>query len=169
MRPYLRYALFVIAGLALVMMFTRRPSGPRVGAEASTFELPLVNSSSRFNLAGERGRPVLIEVFASWCSACRASAPLLSDAARAERARPVRFLGISTDDNAEQARRAMTNWDIPYDVALDNGSFAQAYRITLLPTIVLIDAEGRVKRVSSGRPDEAELEGWLADLGAARR
>jgi cytochrome c biogenesis protein CcmG/thiol:disulfide interchange protein DsbE len=168
-RSSLRYALFFAAALTIGLLVSRRSSGPDSGVEATPFELALVDSNARFNLQGQRGTPILIEAFASWCPACRSSAPALAEAARAPRARAVHFLGVSMDDSSESARRAKTTWDIPYDVALDDGRFSKDYKITLLPTFVLIDAAGRVQRVSSGPPRPAELERWLSEVGAEKR
>ena len=170
MRDYARYALFFAAAVALAMLlFPRRGGGPEVGEPAKPFELPLVDRDARFTLAEAKGQPVLVEAFASWCSACRSAAPTLAAAAQATRARPVRFIGVSLDDSPEQARRAKEGWRIPYDVALDDGRFSRDYGVQLLPTFVLIDAEGRVRRVSTGRPSATELERWLTDVGAERR
>lgn len=169
MRDYVRYALFFAAAVALAMLLFPRRGGPEVGKAAQPFELALVNRDARFTLAEAKGQPVLVEAFASWCAACRSAAPTLAAAAQATRARPVHFIGVSVDDSPEQARRAKEGWQIPYDVALDDGSFSRAYGVRLLPTFVLIDAEGRVRHVSTGRPSASELEGWLADVGAPKQ
>ncbi|HMJ13752.1 MAG TPA: TlpA disulfide reductase family protein [Polyangiaceae bacterium] len=168
MRIYLRYALFFAAAVALAMLLMPRRSGPKVGESAKPIDLPLVTGSSRFSLAENKGQPLVVEAFASWCSACRSAAPTLAAASRARRARPVRFIGVSVDDSPERARQAKEEWRIPYDIALDDGRFSKDYAVRLLPTLVVIDAEGRVRRVSSGRPSAAELESWLGEVGAER-
>lgn len=165
----LRFFLLVGAAVLLAFWFSRRSSGPHTGAEAKEFELPLIDAEGTFALRHERGTPVLIEAFASWCSVCRSSAPTLADAYRAPRAQRLRFLGVSVDDSAGAARYAKRAWNIPYDVVLDDGQFSTRYGIAYLPTFILIDAAGRIRHVSSGRPSAAELEDWLADVGAARQ
>jgi cytochrome c biogenesis protein CcmG/thiol:disulfide interchange protein DsbE len=169
MRANTRVILFFAVAALLAFWFSRRPSGLRAGGEAKQFELPLVDSSGTFSLKQERGKPVLIEAFASWCSVCRSSAPELSDAYGAARAQGVRFVGVSVDDSVDAARNAKRAWNIPYDVALDDGQFSAQYRITLLPTFIVIDSTGRVRHVSSGRPSASELEDWLSEVGAARQ
>lgn len=166
-KPYFRYALWIVGAIVIALWFTRRSSGPSVGKEAPDFDLPVVaGSSQRFHLASERGKPVVIEVFASWCSSCERTAPVLSDAAQAARAMSVRFLGVSFDESAERARSVKSAWAMPFDVALDDGSFRRSFGITLLPTVVVIDAEGRVRHVNTGSLNRDRLEGWLAELGA---
>jgi thiol-disulfide isomerase/thioredoxin len=169
MRAYLRYALFFAVAIVLFMQLRPRPSGPEVDAPAAPFELSLVGTDQRFVLAKERGKPILIEVFAGWCSACRSASPTISAAALAERTREVRFLGVSMDDSSDEAARIKARWGIPYDVALDDGRFSKSYGIKMLPTFVLIDADGHVRKVSTGAPRAAELERWLTLVGAPQR
>ena len=76
----------------------------------------------------------------------------------------MRFVGVMVDDDANAARQAVRSWDIPYDVALDTGGVAQAYKVELLPTVVLIDDKGVVRRVWTGAPSRSQLETWLTEL-----
>ena len=164
-----RNLLFVVALGIAALLFFRQRGGPAIGGPAQDFSLPVVaGSGQKFQLSAERGKPVLIEVFASWCGVCRRAAPTLRDAASAARKRDVRFVGISVDKDVGEARGAAEQWQIPYDVAVDDGSFSRAYDIKVLPTFVLVDAEGRVRRVSSGAPRAGELESWFGEVGAER-
>jgi cytochrome c biogenesis protein CcmG/thiol:disulfide interchange protein DsbE len=106
------YAIW--AGLlgAVVFVVMRRNSGPETGRPAAAFDLPLVGSEGRFNLAEHRGKPVLIEVFASWCGACRRSAPTLADAFQDHRTK-VKFVGVLVDDDPEQAAQVKDGWGSP--------------------------------------------------------
>jgi cytochrome c biogenesis protein CcmG, thiol:disulfide interchange protein DsbE len=168
-RRVVRYAAYIAVAAVFFYVLRGRSSGPDVGIAAADFELPVVaGDSQRFHLAQERGTPVLIEVFASWCGACRSAAPTLAEAARAPRARPVRFIGVNVDESPQVARQLKTAWDIPYDVAHDDGRFSQRYGIQMLPTLILIDAEGTVRQVSTGAPRASTLEGWLDGVGASR-
>jgi thiol-disulfide isomerase/thioredoxin len=160
--------ILVAVGVAALLFFRQR-SGPETGTVAQDFSLPVIAGSGQtFQLSAERGKPVLIEVFASWCGVCRRAAPTLRDAAAAPRKRDVRFVGVSVDREVGDARGAAQDWAIPYDVAIDNGSFSRAYDIKVLPTFVLVDAEGRVRRVSTGAPRSGEVESWLEEVGAER-
>ncbi|MEZ4220261.1 MAG: TlpA disulfide reductase family protein [Polyangiaceae bacterium] len=163
----MRMLLLVAAlgvGLALV---AKRPSGPPVGAPAADFDLASTDGT-QVTLASLRGAPVVMEVFASWCSACRRSAPMLRDAATSQRKQPVHFLGINVDDDSRLAARVKQAWQIPYPVLHDDGSVAAKYKVQVLPTFVVLDAEGNVRHVSAGSVSEEVLESWLGDLGAAR-
>ena len=158
------WGLYVgIAGL-FGLLVTRNSSGPREGAPAAAFELPLASGSGAFNLAEQRGKPVLMEVFASWCGACEHAAPMVDEVYRDAEKRGVVFVGVSVDGDAHAARRVQESWPISYPVAVDDGRVQRAYGVSLLPTFVLIDKDGSIKRVSAGVPSRRTLSRWLAEL-----
>lgn len=163
-----RALLFVSALGIAVALVAKKPSGPPVGDLAAEFDLPDANGSSRVKLSDLRGAPVVVEVFASWCGACRQAAPMLREAALSKRKSDVHFLGVSVDADPRVASRLKESWNIPYAVLHDDGSVAAKYRIQVLPTVIVIDADGHVRHVSSGAPRAATLEAWLGEVGAAR-
>jgi thiol-disulfide isomerase/thioredoxin len=167
--PLRLLALLVALGV-LFAWFGRRSSGPDEGTPAADFSLPLVTGAGgRASLADFRGKPVLVDVVASWCGVCRRAAPVLAAASRVPRTREVAFLTVSLDEDREAARALAGAWEIPHAVAHGDGRFARSYGITLLPTFVLIDAEGRVRHVSTGAPRAADVERWLSEVGAEPR
>jgi thiol-disulfide isomerase/thioredoxin len=160
--------LIVVAIGILAIVATRRRSGPSVDTPAKEFALATVNTAGQFRLSEHKGNPVVIEVFAGWCSACKSAAPMMARVAQANRKREVCFLGVSVDGNAAEAKTVAQSWGIPYDVVLDDGTFSKDYEVTVLPTFVVVDPDGKVRHVASGVPREADLERWLDDMGAGR-
>jgi peroxiredoxin len=158
------WALYAgVAGL-LGVLVSRGTSGPREGTTAKSFQLPLANGSGAFRLDEQRGKPVLMEVFASWCGACQHAAPMVDDVYREAAKSGVVFVGVSVDSDVKDAKRVQESWPIAYPVAVDDGSVQRAYGVSLLPTFVLIDRDGTVKRVSSGVPSRRTLSRWLSEL-----
>lgn len=151
-----------IAGL-LGVLVTRGGSGPREGAPAKPFQLPLVSGGGAFSLEEQRGKPVILEVFASWCGACEHAAPMLDEVYREAQKSGVVFVGVSVDDNPAAARRAQQSWPISYPVALDDGQVQRGYGVSLLPTFVFIDRSGTIQHVSSGVPSRRMLSRWLSE------
>ncbi|HEV8549450.1 MAG TPA: TlpA disulfide reductase family protein [Polyangiaceae bacterium] len=147
----------------VVVLVRRRSSGPTEGSPAPRINLPLVGAEGRFDLAQAKGKPVVLEVFASWCGACRRSAPVLAEAYRDHPANDVEFLGVSIDESPAEAARAKERWGIPYAVALDDGSVSRGYKVSLLPTVVIIGRDGVVRHTTTGVPSKRELERWLAE------
>ncbi len=163
---YVRYGLYVLAG-ALVLWLLQTSGGPSKGGGAPGFDLPVVAANSpggRVSLEERDGKPVLIEVFASWCGSCRKSAPVLARAHEKYGSR-LEFVGVSVDDNRDAAVRAKESWHIPYTVAYDDrGAFARAYKIRVLPTFVLVDREGRIQKVSAGTLSPGTLDEWAESV-----
>jgi thiol-disulfide isomerase/thioredoxin len=151
-----------IGGAALVLV-RRRNSGPAEGTLAPRIELPLVGEAGRFDLAAQRGKPVVVEVFASWCGTCRRAAPVLAEAYHAYPPSEVTFLGVSVDDSTGDAARAKEHWRIPYEVALDDGSVQRGYHVSLLPTVMVIGRDGVVRHTTTGVPTRSELASWIAE------
>jgi thiol-disulfide isomerase/thioredoxin len=151
-----------IAGAAFLLL-RRKSSGPTEGIVAPSINLPVAGTNERFDLARERGKPVVLEVFASWCGACRRAAPVLAEVYRSHSPDQVRFVGVSLDDSVEQALQAKERWGIPYDVALDDGSVSRGYQVSLLPTLVVIGRDGVVRHTTTGVPSKSQLEAWIRE------
>jgi thiol-disulfide isomerase/thioredoxin len=102
------------------------------------------------SLSDYEGQVVVVNVWGSWCTPCRAEAPMLAEAARDLRSDDVAFLGIDSRDPSESAARAFVRtFDIPYPSIYDQeGRTLLAFRGTLapssIPSTVVIDREGRV-------------------------
>ena len=56
------------------------------------------------------------------------------------------------------------SWPIAYPVVVDDGRVSRGYGVSLLPTFVLIDRDGTIRRVSSGVPSRRTLSRWLSEL-----
>ncbi|MGC4091914.1 MAG: TlpA disulfide reductase family protein [Polyangiaceae bacterium] len=169
MKPWLSraidYALYAALAVVALKFVARKFSGPSAGAQAASFELPIVNKpGAQFRLQDHAGKPVLMEVFASWCGACRRSAPALVESWQRHHDKGVEFVGVSIDSSRDDAARVRSDWSIPYDVAIDDGRVAKAYGIEVLPTFVLIGKDGKVRHVSTGATSPSEIDSWLGEL-----
>ncbi len=159
----LRYAALAGCVYVLASQWAHHSSGPKEGSRAAGFDLPLVGEAGRISLASQKGKSVVMEVFASWCSVCKRSSPGLVEAWRAHRHDNVTFLAVSVDEDTAAARRTKADWNIPFDVAIDDGSVAKGYRISLLPTLIYIDERGMVRHASAGATSRSDLEAWIAE------
>ncbi len=164
---WVRYLLYFLIIVGLVKSLSGGAGGPKVGATAADFELRNVLSTGRIRLSDYRGRPVLVEVFASWCSSCREAAPLVAQLAATHRSH-VDFVGVSVDETAEQALATATRWGIKFPVAHDDGTFSRSYSIGTIPSFILIDRNGVVVRTIRGVPKRDALDAWLTELGRSR-
>ena len=158
-----RYAAIGSGVYFLATHFVRHSSGPKEGSAAAAFDLPLVGRDGRVSLAAQHGKPVLMEVFASWCGACKRSSPRLADAFREHGDKDVTFLAVSVDEDPNAAARVKREWQLPFDVAVDDGSVSRGYGISMLPTLIYIDAQGTVRHSAAGVVSRSDIDSWLAE------
>jgi cytochrome c biogenesis protein CcmG/thiol:disulfide interchange protein DsbE len=160
---WLRYGAIGVCVYILASQWVHHASGPKEGSPAAAFDLPLIGEPGRASLAAQHGKPVLMEFVASWCSACKRTSPRLVDLWRAHHHDDVTFLAVSVDEDAAAASHLKSDWQIPFAVAMDDGSVSHNYGVSMLPTIVYIDKTGTVRHASAGVTSRSDLEGWLED------
>jgi thiol-disulfide isomerase/thioredoxin len=159
----LRYGALGGCVYIVASQFVRHSSGPKEGTAAAAFDLPLIGEPGRVSLAAQHGKPVLMEVFASWCSACKRTSPRMVEAWRAHHNGDVTFLAVSVDEDPAAASHIKSDWKIPFAVAQDDGSVSRNYGINMLPTLIYIDKNGTVRHASAGVASRSDLEDWLAE------
>lgn len=103
----------------------------------------------RIDLARFRGRPVVINVWGSWCSPCRKEAPALQSASVELATRGVKTLGINTqDDDATKALAFERRFGITYPSVVDSGTLLLQLRGAVppnaIPTTLVLDDRGRI-------------------------
>ncbi|MFC1641655.1 TlpA family protein disulfide reductase [Myxococcota bacterium] len=140
-----------------------QPSAHKLrGQEAPDFALPVLQSADswdRVRLSDLRGKVVLLDFWASWCGVCRNQAPILDEVARQFRSQDLVVLGVNTGDQPTEAMALTQRLGLSYRSLLDgDGSVAEAYRASALPTLVLIDSSGRIAEVRQGLVRKNELE-----------
>jgi thiol-disulfide isomerase/thioredoxin len=106
-----------------------------------------------------RGRPLLINVWASWCGPCRAEMASLERLAWNDERGDFAIIGISTDDDAEQARAWLGRSHATILHFIDRGlEMETLLGASRLPLTVLVSSDGRVLRKVSGARDWDSVE-----------
>ena len=169
-----RFALVAVL-LAVLVLFgwalTREPSvaSPLVGKPAPTFSIPLFSDpDSVLSLEGLRGRPVVLNFWASWCLSCRDEARVLEAGWRAH-GPEVAFVGVAINDEGDASRGFISEYGKTYLLGPDeDGSIAVDYGLFGVPETFFIDGEGRILSKHVGPLAEADLETRIAELRAGR-
>ncbi len=135
----------------------------RTDRPAPAFSLPEVLVPSRqLTLADFRGRPLVLNFWASWCYPCQTEMPLLESAFRSARG-AVQFIGVDTDDRRKAAAAFLARTHVSY-VSLfmpRPGPVSTAYQLVGLPITVFISARGRVLGRHVGQLNAATLKAAL--------
>ena len=136
----------------------------RKPAPASTLRLL---DGSAWSLAAQRGHPVLLNFWATWCEPCREEMPALARLAERERASGLRVVAVNFREGEAAVRRFVETTSLALPVALDvDGAVAKTFDAHAFPSTVAIDAEGRVRFVVMGECDwtDARSREWLDEL-----
>jgi len=126
--------------------------GPRIGHGAPGFDLERLDGG-RAELDGLRGRPVIINFWASWCAPCRVEMPDLISAWREHGGKGLQVLAVNLTDQERRkdVTRFVTELGMPFPVLLDSrGKVRELYALVSLPTTVFLDSAGIVRSVQSG-------------------
>jgi thiol-disulfide isomerase/thioredoxin len=125
------------------------------GESAPPFSLPVLQDPKQpISLASLRGKPLVINFWASWCTPCRTEMPLLEAAYRAEH-KKVEFLGIDANDTPSAALAFLAQMHVTYPTVSDsNGATALRYGLYGLPITVFISPIGKIlgRHVGQLRP-----------------
>ncbi len=145
-------------------------SSPLVGRPAPEFAAEITageDAQDRVSLADLRGNVVVLDFWASWCQPCRTSIPIVGRVAAAHRAEGLVTLGINVESDLPAARvvAAHRALEIPVPTLQDpNFQIQSAYGVSSLPTLVVIDRAGIVRRVHTGVPEEQWLDEVVREL-----
>jgi cytochrome c biogenesis protein CcmG/thiol:disulfide interchange protein DsbE len=133
----------------------RAVPSPLIDKPAPQFALPLLDSPAKsVGSADLAGKPYLLNVFASWCFACRDEHPVLMR----ERTRlGVPLVGFNYKDEPDDAKRWLAQYGNPYDIVIADypGDVAIDFGVTGAPETLLVDGAGiiRYKYISPLTPE----------------
>ncbi len=117
------------------------------------------------SLSDFRGRPVILNFWASWCGPCKVEFPLFQEAREQHSAEGLEIVGVIHDDSADAAAAFVQEEGSEWPALLDPDDVAwTAYGGLGLPTSFFIDREGIVRAVSFGPPLSGTLDDQLAKI-----
>jgi cytochrome c biogenesis protein CcmG/thiol:disulfide interchange protein DsbE len=104
-----------------------------------------MDGAGTVDLASLRGKPVVINFWASWCEPCKSEAAALEQAWQQYRRQGVVFLGIDYHDVTGDARTFLSHHGVTYTTLLDgSGAIGDRYGLTGVPETFFVNRQGRV-------------------------
>lgn len=181
-RPRSPWPIVILAGIAALFGFgaglliaasANQPAAPvslpaapvmqflRENEPAPDFELQTFDGRT-VRLSDFKGRPVLINFWASWCPPCKEETPDLIAAYNELRDINAVFIGVGTQDDTDKLRQFADEYQIPYLVVEDPlGKVSNQYRVLGMPTTFLVDQQGILRKVINGVVTRAQV---VADM-----
>ncbi|MCL5999558.1 MAG: TlpA family protein disulfide reductase [Chloroflexi bacterium] len=133
-----------------IVLPTSSFSGLREGVQAPDFTLNTL-SGKPVALNSLRGRRVLVNFWASWCPPCLQEMPDLKAAYTALKDDGVEFVGIGLQDETANLQKFVADNVVPYIILEDpKGTVGNAYGVLGMPTTILVDSNGVVRKVFKG-------------------
>ncbi len=147
----------LVLGMALAWALRGDDEVARQGSPGPDFTVELIEGGE-FTLSdhiADDGRPVVLNLWASWCAPCREEIPTLS--AFADTNTDVAVIGVAVDDKPGNSRLLAAELDPSYPLALGDAEFEKSYPNFGLPVTYFLDRDGVVLEVFNGILTEAAL------------
>ena len=141
------------------------PIGVSVGNLAPDFNLKTLTGEN-VTLSSLRGKPVLLNFWATWCDPCKKEMPYLQQINDSYSSKGLVLLAVDWKDKAFDVEKFMMAFNLSMTVPMDtNGKVTQAYLVGAIPTTFLIDKDGVIRQKKIGPfADAADIENELKKI-----
>ncbi len=169
-RKVLLVGLLVILPLLGILFYAlgKDPTkirSPLIGKAAPEFTLRDVTTGEIVSLESTRGKPMVVNFWATWCVPCYAEHPNLVAAAR-QYGDQVLFLGVVYEDEEDAINRFLKQYGRSYPVLQDlDGRAAIAYGVYGVPETFFIDPSGQIVAKHEGPLDPMTIRQYLSQIG----
>jgi thiol-disulfide isomerase/thioredoxin len=142
-------AILIIIAVAQISCTKSATDTLEIGYTAPNFRLRNLDGRE-VSLDQFKGKVVLLDFWATWCSPCRKTMPLLERLQR-EFPKNMALLAINLQESSSVVRDYVREQNIDSEVLLDeDGAVGSAYGAEAIPLQVLIDKEGKLRRIQAG-------------------
>ncbi|MDH5301356.1 MAG: TlpA family protein disulfide reductase [Gammaproteobacteria bacterium] len=149
--------------MAMLLVFPAMAADKTVAAPAFT----VAGQKGNITLSQYRGKVVMLDFWASWCGPCRHSFPWMNEMQAKYQSKGLEVVAISLDSEREPANKFLEKYPAKFTIGFDlNGSVADKYEVSVMPTSYLIDRKGNIAEVHYGfrSEDAGKLEAKIKEL-----
>ena len=170
-RWHLAWLVILVLGVAWVWesrapvtaQSSDRSPQPAIGYQAPDFTLSTL-SGETISLAELRGKPVVLNFWATWCDPCRREMPALQATAD-QYAGDVVILGLDQGEKAATVKDFIEEFGLTYPVLMDEKfAVSDSYNVQGLPTTFFIDREGVIRHLWMGEMNRITLAEGIAKI-----
>jgi cytochrome c biogenesis protein CcmG/thiol:disulfide interchange protein DsbE len=165
-RTVLIIGILIVAAIVFVLFAglgedPQHIDSPLIGKPAPPFTLKSVNTGETIDLESLRGKPVIVNFWATWCMPCYEEHPTL--VANARQLPNVQFIGVVFNDTEDKINRFLAERGSAYPTLLDaNGKTAIAYGVGGVPETYFINPAGVIVAKFEGPLSTEQLQENLA-------
>ena len=142
-------ALF-LAILAVVLFIAPQAFAIKTGAVAPDFELPTLEGE-KVRLSDYRGQVILLKLATTWCPTCQEQTEEIEKAGEFLAEENVAFIEVFLQDSKKMVREYLEGqqYPMPFVALLDDGSALKAYNVYLIPRVLIIGPDFKVRKDGS--------------------
>jgi len=149
-RSFFLAATLLLSLAAALASAAQAAQAPAIGAPAVGFDLKTLDGEE-VRPEKFRGKPLIVNFFASWCDPCRDEMPVLNALAARSGGADAQVLGIAVQDSRAALAEFAGEFGIRFPIAMDLNSKAQrAYRVFGPPATFFIDSDGVLRDIVLG-------------------
>jgi cytochrome c biogenesis protein CcmG, thiol:disulfide interchange protein DsbE len=164
----LAFALMPDVGRAQHAHPSVQNAGPTVGMPGIPFELRTLDGKA-ISLESFRGKPLVMNFFASWCEPCREEMPIINDLAAKAASNDYSVLAVAVEDSRSAVTQYAKESKLAFPIALDlNSTVKRAYRIFGPPATFFIDRQGIIRDIIIGPLTPERASTALSNAGIRR-
>jgi len=160
-------AALVATAIAMWVTGPNRVVHPAAGSAGPSLDFTLHDMSGQVvHLADFKGRPLIINFWATWCAPCKAEIPGFVALVDKYKDQQLTVLGVSTDDSPEELRQFAPAYKVNYPLLVGAGhdDMLKAYQVSFLPITWLIKRDGSVLLKKEGTDTREWFESQIQAL-----
>ena len=155
--------LSTLLALALVACSGAQPAA-RLGSPAPDFSLPTADGGT-VRLADLKGKPILINFWATWCPPCREEMPAMQELYEQYRERGLVILAVDMEEDLRPVRRWIDQGGYTFTFLLDSeGEQVKRYNIIASPTSYFVGRDGVIRDLKLGALSRGEMQTKIEKL-----